>query len=82
MVVLEEVRFQKRFLKYPLYSLYRAAKHSSGTRINQGFAGKVDWSLSKGREIILYRPKNSPCSVNSEFQSTTDSQSWDASTVA
>ena len=83
-VLLEQVVVEKRFLKYPQYSVYRAAIQNRG----KAWSGdselwRVDWereslqscSLLQDRKILSRLTMNLLCSVNPEFESTTDSQS-------
>ena len=87
MVLLEQVGFQKRFVKYQLYSVYRAAFQNRGWTRNIKKVGWErgmfqSWSLSQDRKIVLRRPRNSPCSVNPEFEPRADPQYQDSSPVA
>ena len=66
-VLADQVGFPKTFPEEPItFRVSCAARHSFGTL----------WScsLSQDREIVLHLRKNSPCSVNPEFESIVDSQ--------
>ena len=75
MVLVEQAGFQKRFLRYPQYSVCRAVLWDSEyPRVGWERGMLQSWSLSQDRKkILLPRPRNSPCSVNPEFESRADS---------
>ena len=84
-VHLGQVVVQKRFLMYPLYSVYHAAiQNRSKAWFWDSEMSRADWergslqscSLFQDRKILLRLTMNLLCSVNPEFWPTTDSQSW------